>query len=443
MSGRIYPMNHLTYKKIFKFWAPLSATWLMMSVEGPLIAAVIARLAEPKLNLAAYGVAFAFALIIEAPVIMMLSASTALVQDRQSFIKLRRFTWILNGLISALMFLLLFPPVFNFILFNLMGLKKEIIALTHPALFILIVWPGAIGYRRFYQGILIRYGFTRRVAYGTGVRLSAMAAVAGGLYYLKIVSGASLGALALSGGVMAEALASRYMVRDALKIIHTQTQSAAQALTFRSIIRFYSPLALTSILSLAIQPALTFFMGQGRYALESLAVWPVVNSFVFIFRSFGLSFQEAAISLMGKNQANYHKLKRFAQGIAAAVTLIIALIALTPLLHLWMSGVSGLKESLAFFTFLPVRILIFMPAFSVWISFQRAVLVVERKTTPITTATTIEVLLVVFFMYALIFHSVLSAVSAAAFALVAGRSGALGYLWRKIFKARVNIAEKK
>jgi hypothetical protein len=85
----------LTFKKIFVFWYPLLATWLMMAFEGPFLAAIIARLPEPKYNLAAYGVAFAFALIIEAPVIMMLSASTALVTNRSSFFKLRRFT---NGL---------------------------------------------------------------------------------------------------------------------------------------------------------------------------------------------------------------------------------------------------------------------------------------------------------------------------------------------------------
>ena len=67
----------LTYRRIFVLWVPLVLTWFMMAVEGPFLAAVIARLAEPEYNLAAYGVAFAFAIIIEAPIIMMLSASTA------------------------------------------------------------------------------------------------------------------------------------------------------------------------------------------------------------------------------------------------------------------------------------------------------------------------------------------------------------------------------
>ena len=70
----------VTYRRIFRLWVPLAATWLMMSVEGPFLAAVIARLDEPTFNLAAYGVAFAFALIVEAPIIMILSAATALGQ---------------------------------------------------------------------------------------------------------------------------------------------------------------------------------------------------------------------------------------------------------------------------------------------------------------------------------------------------------------------------
>ena len=44
---------------IFRLWVPMAGTWLMMSLEPPFLAAIIARLAEPKENLAAFGVSFA------------------------------------------------------------------------------------------------------------------------------------------------------------------------------------------------------------------------------------------------------------------------------------------------------------------------------------------------------------------------------------------------
>ena len=86
----------ITLKYILFFWAPLFTMWLLMSIEGPFLTALIARLGEPKYNLAAYGVAFAFALILESPVIMLMSATCALVRGRASFLVMRRFVLILN-----------------------------------------------------------------------------------------------------------------------------------------------------------------------------------------------------------------------------------------------------------------------------------------------------------------------------------------------------------
>ena len=41
--------------------------------------------------------------------------------------------------------------------------SRELAELVYGAMFILLPWPGAIGYRRFYQGILIRGNRTRRL----------------------------------------------------------------------------------------------------------------------------------------------------------------------------------------------------------------------------------------------------------------------------------------
>jgi len=210
-------MQGLTTGKILRFWLPLAGTWLMMSTEGPFIAAIIARLADPKFNLAAYGVAFSFALIIEAPVIMMMTASTFLVRDYQSLSKLRQFTWILNASITFLMLVLLIPRVFFFITIDAIGLPQHIADLTYTATMILLPWPAAIGIRRFYQGILIGNHATRRVAYGTFIRLVSMVATAVILYHIPGIPGVYIGAAALSAGVVAEAICTRIMVHSILK----------------------------------------------------------------------------------------------------------------------------------------------------------------------------------------------------------------------------------
>ena len=135
-------------RDVAHFYAPLASTWMMMAFEGPFLAAIIARLAAPKENLAAHGVAFAIALIVEAPVIMMLSAATALATDRHAFARLRRFTYLLNGAITAAMVILVLPPVFDVWARGLIGLPDAVADKTWLALVLLLPWPGAIGYRR-------------------------------------------------------------------------------------------------------------------------------------------------------------------------------------------------------------------------------------------------------------------------------------------------------
>ena len=76
-------------------------TWLMMAIEGPFLAAVIARMGESAVNLAAYGIAYAFGLITEAPVIMLLSASTRLARTRADYLRLRVFSILLCGAVTS------------------------------------------------------------------------------------------------------------------------------------------------------------------------------------------------------------------------------------------------------------------------------------------------------------------------------------------------------
>jgi len=130
--------ERLTYRRIFLFWGPLALTWLMMAFEQPFLIAFIARLNDAKFNLAAFGIAGSFAMIIEAPIIMLMSASTALVTGRNSYKKLKYFTDILNASITGIQLIILIPPVFNYIVIGLMEVPEEVARLAHIALIIFL-----------------------------------------------------------------------------------------------------------------------------------------------------------------------------------------------------------------------------------------------------------------------------------------------------------------
>jgi len=402
----------------------------MMSMEGPFIAAIIARLVDPKYNLAAYGVAFSFALIVEAPVIMMMTASTSLVRDYASLRKLRQYTWILNFIITAVMLILIIPPIFFFITLNLIGLPENVARLTHMATIIMLPWPGAIGFRRFYQGVLIRNHATRRVAYGTLIRLISMVSTALILFFFTSLPGVYIGTAALSVGVTIEAFSTRIMVHSILQRLRKGQTSVEETipLSFKIIHNFYYPLALTSMLTLGVHPLITFFIGKSNMALESLAVLPVVSSFVFLFRGVGLSFQEAAITMLGPNTENNRTIYKFATVLGLTLASCLTITAITPLSKMWFLEVSGLSPELTSLALTPLIIMGLFPASTVLISMQRAILVKAGRTRPITNATIIEVLTIICVLYVSIMHLSAIGVKAAVSAFISGRLAANIYL---------------
>ena len=72
---------------------------------------------------------------------------------------------------------------------------------------------------------------------------------------------------------------------------------------------------------------------------------------------------------------------------------------------------------------------------SVMLSFQRAILVANRRTGPITTGTIIEVSLIAISLFILIKHFYWIGAVAAALALMIGRSGCNLYLLRPVIRA--------
>jgi hypothetical protein len=415
----------LTPRTVVLFWLPLAATWFMMALEGPYIAAIVARMPDAAHGLAAFGVAISLAWLIESPIMMLLSASAALVRDRASYFALRRFAHLLNAIVTLGMIVLAIPPVFDFVAERLVGLPHDIARLTHLATTAMILWPAAIGYRRFYQGILVRHHLTRRVAYGTIVRLTSMSITAALMAFVFRLPGALVGALALVSGVICEAFASRWMARPIVQsIVASDAVAEGTLLGQRQIARFYFPLALTSILAMALGPLVTFGLGRGRFPIESLAVWPVVSSMLFLFRSGGVAFQEVGIALGPQRVVG-----RTAFTIGSMASLALALVALTPLEIVWFERLSGLSHELAMFAVWPVRVLLLYPAFEYIVSFQRAEWIVAHRTRVVTVATAIEaVMLGVMLFVAIRFLDFTGAMAGAA-AMLAGRVSASAYLF--------------
>ena len=117
----------LGQRDVLRTWWPLAASWVLMGLEMPLVSAAIARLPDARVSLAMLGgIVFPLALLIESPVIMLLSASTALARDRASLRFLNRVMLVLGGGFTALHALVAFTPLYDLIAGGLLGVPPEV-----------------------------------------------------------------------------------------------------------------------------------------------------------------------------------------------------------------------------------------------------------------------------------------------------------------------------
>lgn len=354
----------LTLREVFHTWWPLAASWLMMASELPVLSAVVARQAHPSIHLAAYGgVVFPIALVVEAPIIMLLAASTALSRDWTSYVRLRRFMLTAGAGLTAVHLLVALTPLYDWIVGSLMHAPVEIRAPARLGLLIMTPWTGSIAYRRFQQGVLIRFDRSRLVGVGTAVRVTTNFSFLA-LGYLARFPGIVTATTAVAAGVVAEAIFAGLCVRPVLAGPLRAAPPAGTPLTLRRLLHFYVPLAMTPLLSLFSLPILSAGMGRMPLALESLATWPVVNGLIFAFRSTGLAYNEVVIALLDRVRPRA-ALARFTVLLAGTTSILFLILAYTPLGRFWMAGISGLPPALADLGLRGLRLAFVLPALGV------------------------------------------------------------------------------
>ena len=378
--------------RILRIWWPLAASWLLMGVEPPVLSAVVARLAEPEINLAAYGgVAFPLAMIVVSPLTMLLAASTALSKDWDSYLKLRRFMLCAGALLTALHVLIALTPLYYVVVVGLIGAPTEIIEPARVGLVIMIPWAWSIAYRRFYQGVLIRFGHSRAVGLGTLIRLSADGLVLAIGYLIGTIPGIVVATGAVIAGVISEAIYVGLRVRPVLRHQLRRAAPAGPSLTLHDFLVFYGPLAMTSVVDMLVRPVISAALSRMPDALASLAVWPVVSGLILMQRSLGIPYKEVVVALVDEPGAA-HSLRRFTALLAILTTALPLIMAATPLGAIWFGRISALTPVLAVLAHRSLWIALLMPGLNVLQSWYQGLILSSRHTRGITEAVVVSLL---------------------------------------------------
>ncbi|GAB4457647.1 MAG: hypothetical protein OHK0029_17800 [Armatimonadaceae bacterium] len=326
-------------------WIPLALSFELMVMEGPVLQGAIGRLGGSEVNLAAWGLTMSLAMLVESPVILLLATSIALVRNRDSFRALWNFMVGLNLVCTVLAAILAYTPLLDIVAGQWMGQPPELIEASRPALKIMILFTALVGWRRFYQGVLIRAGKNRLVTLGTAVRLVALAGVAVLLAKTGTLPGVEVAAWGLMAGLLVEGAITTVFTLPVIRNLPPRLEDTPP-LTQRSIMRFHTPLAATTLLPLLAGPLTMTALAQMPDKQQTLAAWPVVFMILLILRGFGLTLQEVTVAHLKDDPRAEAALYRFAVWVGAITTGIVFLVALTPLLRLYMNDVLNSPHSL-------------------------------------------------------------------------------------------------
>jgi progressive ankylosis protein len=315
--------------QLWQQFIPLSLSDVTMALGDPLTTTTLAHLADSRMNLAAVGVAKTIAIFCESPIIMLLHASNALAITQASRQALWKFTLIASGAMSLLLSLTAIPAVFTIVGEGWLGVSPHLSITVRSVLMITILWPLAIGWRRYFQGLLIHCGQSNAVAQAGMIRLLVVAAILMGGLTFKF-SGAIVAGMSLVWGVIAEAIAATYLAQKlgATKLPEIiSTPQLPQDLA--GVWKFYAPLGGTMILVWGSRAALLGIVARANDGVIALAAWPAAWGLVLVIANSTRMVQQIVIH--NRKLMPDQLLVTFAITVGITCSLVLLLLSGTPL----------------------------------------------------------------------------------------------------------------
>lgn len=316
----------------------------MMTLDLPVVNAMLNRLPNPDVSVAALRVAFSMALVYEASHIAMIDVSTALSTDRHTFNMLRRFYVIMSGVLLVVASAVAFSPLYDWIARDVMNQTEAVANSARPALWAFLLWPIPIGWRRLYQGALIKHGHPKPVGAGGLVRMGSLFVALIFFSWLGTsvipMEPAAIAVLAMLVSVTAEAAAVHGWTGRVLRSM-PESLPDKPVPTYRYLWRFIFPLSGTAIMSTLTQPVVTAGIASAAIAWASpsgsvvaVASYAIAWSMAFLVFGPTLSMTQASIAWSSSpNPQVRERGPRVLLGMGAGMALLMAVASFTPIAY--------------------------------------------------------------------------------------------------------------
>lgn len=316
----------LRFGRLLRVWAPLAATFLLVSGSTPVVNAAINRLPgrDQEADLAAFAVFLSWMIVVQSPLFVTREIAIKMSTDRAGSRRALRFCLGVAAAVSAFELLLGATPL-GPALFTLFSGEQTARAAADA---FLAIWPAPffIVVRGVYQAHQIRVDDTLFVGLGTVFRLVATGLIGFVLAPAAGFPGPVLGAVCIAFGVAMESLFAVVRANRSARPPETAEPHGID------LARFALPLMFANFLGVAA--AIFYLRIAGRVIVptreDSLAAYQEVKSLHWLVGAGGMALQSLSTAKV-RVRGDARRMVMFALMVGGGLTVILSLAAFTPL----------------------------------------------------------------------------------------------------------------
>jgi hypothetical protein len=415
----INSMNKISISQQLKFFIPLAMTSILVVITHSLFNAALARLPTPEIYISAFAVAKSFMHLAESPMMMMNQTVATLVEDKESYYRVRKF-FIIVGIFAVLtLAVIVLTGTARWIFKSIMGLEGKTLDEAVTILKVLIVFPGVVTLRGFLQGISIKLRVTPLLTLSTVVRIIFTGLIVlyikqltevippgimAGLMFLSAAfvetvvmylgSKLSIGnipdnldLIKKSSAVMQKTQGGKDGCQDKCNEKGSQTGESenshdnVEGLSNRAILYFFAPLVITAFIKNLAMPIINTGLGRTHspeLAISAYAVaWglgTIVTSPLNMFHQVPLNFFE------DDGDVNIKQIRKLAIYLGIILTVVIAFISFTEIGYCILKNIIGATHEISVLAVDVLKIMVILPLIIAIREFYWGILMKKRMT---------------------------------------------------------------
>lgn len=344
-------------------------TAFLILITHSLFNAGLARLPHPEIYISAFAVAKSLMHLIQSPAMMVRQTVTALIDDKQSFLQVRKFTSILISLIVVVLISVAYTGLAPWIFKNIMGITGKTVEVAVIILRVFVLFPIASTLRNFSQGLAIHFNITPLFTVATIVRIIYVTLIVVFIDKITFLSPGVIAGLMFLGAILIEALVLLLgnkiytgNITDAITKITNNRSKDNVDITHKFIFSFFWPLIVTSLVKTLTIPIVNMGLARTIKPELALSAFTVAWGFGLIILSPIIMFHQIPINFVDKDNKDMIKIvKKFGLYIGIVITVVFSIISFTNLGYYFLRNIIGVTEEISLLSVDVLKIMVILP----------------------------------------------------------------------------------